>query len=357
MIVLMRHPLLYVLHSSNLYGTERIALSTCAGLADAFEPIFFGPPGPAMDEAEKLGFTAHRFRGAKDFAKKLRPVLKAHKSLTFVATGVVQSGVCIALNLLYWRKINHLHIVHGGADERGSYGRKKKLNHAGVTFVTVSEYAKQKLVSNGVREDRIRIVHNFLTPDRVATAPRRQPFTQSGIKEVLVVARMDPLKRVGLLLDALDRKPAELRDIHFKILGVGPEMKMLAERAAKDHPNVEFAGFSSDVAGALAQADLLVHTCPVESFGLAVLEAMAANLPALVPAQGGTSLVVEEGVSGFKYRANDAEHLAERLIELKNAPAEKLNRAVQGGRVAVDQTFSAQTALEKYRELFAPKVR
>src|ERR1700678_2914081 len=110
-----RQPLLYVLHSSKLYGTERVALDTAQGLADEFDPILFGPPGPAMDEAERLGFQARRFRGAKQFAKSLRECLKQYRSLTFVATGVMHSGVCLALNVLYRRKIKHFHIVHGGA--------------------------------------------------------------------------------------------------------------------------------------------------------------------------------------------------------------------------------------------------
>ena len=68
-----RQPLLYVLHSSKLHGTERVALDTARGLADEFEPILFGPPGPAMEEAERLGFEARRFSGAAEFAKSLCP--------------------------------------------------------------------------------------------------------------------------------------------------------------------------------------------------------------------------------------------------------------------------------------------
>src|SRR5580704_10568463 len=157
-----RQPLLYILHSSKLHGTERMALDTALGLKDEMEPILFGPPGPAMEEAEKLGFQAVRFRGAKDFAKKLRPFLAKYKSFTFVATGVMHSGVCLALNTLYWRKINHFQIVHGGSSDQGSYGRKKWLNHTGVRFIAVSDWTKQKLVDYGVRADRIEVVENSL---------------------------------------------------------------------------------------------------------------------------------------------------------------------------------------------------
>lgn len=349
-----RHPLLYVLHGAQLYGTERMAIATLQGLADEFEPILFGPPGPAMDEAQSREFATHRFRGAKEFAAVLRPCLREHRAMTFVATGVVQSAVCIALNVLYRRRIRHFQIVHGGADERGSYGRKKWLNHAGVTFITVSPWARQKLIDNGVRADRIEVVANFLPAEYVASTPRRAAYDVPGVRRVIVVSRMDPLKRVGLLLDALDCGPEELADISFRVLGVGPEMKPLAERAKREHPNVEFPGYSRDVPAELARADLLVHTCPVESFGLGVLEAMAANLAVLVPDAGGAGSLVQDGVNGFRFRADDPQDLARRLLELKGAPAEVLNNSAAGGRKTVDVTFSSEAILEQYRRLFAP---
>ena len=42
------NPLIYALHSGNLYGTERMALATLAGLSgDEFAPWLIAPPGPA----------------------------------------------------------------------------------------------------------------------------------------------------------------------------------------------------------------------------------------------------------------------------------------------------------------------
>lgn len=349
-----RHPLLYVLHSGKLYGTERMALATVRGLADQFEPILFAPPGPALDEAERLGFTARRFRGGKQFARELRPFLKRCSSLTFVATGVVQSAACIALNLLYRRRINHVHIVHGGTDERESYGRKKWLNHANVRFVTVSDYARERMIANGVRADRIEVVWNFLPPQQIAQAPRRPPFTAPGIRNVLMISRLDPLKRVDLLLDALDRHKEVLRDLSFRVLGSGADADKLIGRAKASHPNVEFVGFTPDVPAELARADLLLHTCPTEPFGLAILEAMAARVPVLVPDRGGAASLIEQDVSGRKFRANDADDLARQLQLLRGCSADALNRLVAGGTMTVEKTFSAETALKAYRRIFAP---
>jgi len=349
-----RQPLLYVLHSSKLHGTERVALDTARGLADEFEPILFGPPGPAMEEAERLGFEARRFVGAKQFAKSLRPCLARYRSMTFVATGVMHSAVCLALNLLYRRRIRHFHIVHGGSSDLHSYGRKKWLNHTGVRFLAVSDWTKQKLISYGTLADLIDVVPNSIPADRVASSPKRPRYDAPGVRQAIVVCRLDPMKRVGLLLDALDCGSEELREISFTIHGTGGEADALKRRAAASHSNVHFAGFSGDVPTRMAQADLLVHPCPQEPFGLVILEAMSANLAVLAADAAGPGAIIQEGINGFKFRPEDAGHLAQRLLELRHAPAEAFNAVAAAGRRTVEETYSSKKMLEKYRSLFRP---
>jgi glycosyltransferase involved in cell wall biosynthesis len=349
----MRHPVLYVLHSSQLYGTERMALATAQGLADEFETIFIGPPGVGLIEAERLGFETRQYRTSKDLALVLRPLLKRFPSLTFVGTGPRYNLICIALNILYRRRIKHIQILHGGSGIDKDYDRKKVLNPFNITFVVVSQWSKDRLIDFGVR-NRIEVIGNFINPEQLARMPKRPSYAEPGVRRALIVSRVDPQKRVDLLLDALDLRGEELKDISFRVLGVGPDIDNLRQRARKTHPNVEFVGFSADVAAELAAADLLVHTCPIETFGLAVLEAMAVGLPALVPDKGGTAVLIEDGVSGFTFRADEPNHLAERLIELKNAPADLFNRMAASASAKVDAEFSAQVALKRYRELFAP---
>ncbi len=348
-----RHPVLYVLHSSQLYGTERMALATAQGLADEFETIFIGPPGVGLVEAQRLGFETRQYRTSKDLAFVLRPLLKRYPSLTFIGTGPRYNLVCIALNLLYRRRIKHIQILHGGSGIDKDYAHKKVLNFFDITFIVVSQWSRQRLIDYGVR-NRIEVIGNFLMPDQLAAMPKRPTYDQPGVQKALVVSRIAPDKRVDLLLDALDRGPSDLRDISFRVLGVGPDFEKLRDRAAKTRPNVEFAGFSDNVAAELAGADLLVHTCPIETFGLAVLEAMGARLAALVPDRGGTATLIDDGVCGFTYRADDPDHLAQRLVELKDAPADLLNRMVANAAAKVDGEFSADAALRRYRQLFAP---
>ncbi|HEV3112092.1 MAG TPA: glycosyltransferase family 4 protein [Candidatus Binataceae bacterium] len=345
-----RIPLIYVLHSGQLYGTERMALATAAGVSDEFATTFFAPPGSALCEAQRMGFGAVPFAGVRDVAMKLMPYFARHRRLAFVATGVVHSLACVMWSALWRRQVAHLHVVHGGTDERDSYGRKRRLNRLGVVFVAVSRFVRERLIANGVRAASIKVIENFLPDAQVASTPRRAPFCRAGVRRLVVVSRLDPIKRVDLLLDAFDLQPV-LGKLSVEVLGSGYDLDKLRARAAATHPQIRIEGFHPDVPARLAASDLLVHLCPAEPFGLAILEAMAAGVPALVPDRGGAGDLVEDGVNGFRFHANDSGALAARLIELSQAAPQVLNQVVAGGRYALATRFSAAARVADYRVL------
>lgn len=346
----MRVPLVYALHSGNLYGTERMALWTAQGLSKKFDPVIMAPPGPALDEAARLRFSVLPFHNAREFVLALHSFFARNRRLVLMATGVVHSLAGVGWNLLYRRHLVHLHLVHGGTDERLSYGRKRWLNRSDVIFVAVSEFVRQRLIARGVAASKVVVIENFLPESRVRGAKRRPPFREAGIRRLLVVSRIDPNKRVDLLLDALDLSP-DLRDVSVRVLGTGWDLEKLRQRAAENNPNVVFAGFQQGVAEELATSDLLVHLCPSEPFGLAILEAMAAGVPVLAPDAGGAGALVEDGISGFHFRANDASDLSAKLRALRARPPQCLNDVVRAADQLLCGRFSAGARLEDYGRL------
>lgn len=348
----MKPVLLYALHSGNLYGTERMALYTLDGLRDEFTAVLFAPEGAALAEARRLGIDAVPFQSALEFALRLRPWLAGHQRVAFAATGVMHSLVFSFWNLLYRRRAVHLHLVHGGTDERESYARKKLLNGQAVKLVAVSAFVRGRLIAHAVNPGQITVVGNFLPDERIQSAPRRSAFGQAGIRQATVVSRVDPIKRIDLLLDALDGHP-ELDDLPIRIFGTGWDLDSLRARARARHPRVVFEGFSAQVAELLASSDLLLHLCPVEPFGLAILEAMAAGVPVLTPDQGGAADLVEDGISGFHFHANDADALAVALNRLRQVPAEDLNAIVAAADQRLKSHYSNSACLQNYRNLLA----
>lgn len=346
----MKPRLLYALHSGNLYGTERMALVTMQGLRDVLDPVLLAPPGAAITEARRLDIEPVPFSSLREFVLALGRQLLGARSVAFFATGVSHSLAFIVLNGVLRRRFLHIHLVHGGTDERLSYGRKKLLNGRAVVLVAVSEFVKQRLLAHGVDEAQIRVIENFLPDEQIDAIPQRMPFAEDGITRVIIVSRVDPIKRVDLLLDMLDQHP-QLRQLEYDVFGAGWDLDTLRERAMKDHPMVRFHGFSDRIPEAMAQSDLLLHLCPDEPFGLAILEAMAARVPVLVPDRGGSATLVEPGVSGFRFKGNDADHLADRLQSLITLPAADLNRIAEAGRLRVRSHYSSSARLDDYRHL------
>ncbi len=343
-------PLIYVLHNGNLYGMEQMALATLDGLRDEFEPYLFAPDGGVIKEALKMGISAQPYSSLTDLTIKLWLLVAAHRELGFIATDLAHSFSLIRLNFLYRRKITHLHMVSNGAED-STYSKTGKLNNRDVTFVALSESVREKLIAQGTRHERIRVVENFLSEKRKTELPRRMPFTTNGVKKIAVISRLEPVKKVDLLLDALDFNP-ELSSLEFTIFGTGSQFETLRQRALKNNPNVHFAGGEQNITEKLVKADLLLHLCPAESSGLTILEALTADVPVLTADNGGIGSMISHNINGFSFRANDAENLARRLHELTEVSFDLLNAIAKGGRHLLNIRFSAENGVEKYRRLF-----
>lgn len=351
-------PLVYTLRDGNLYGTERMALATAAGLAaEGFDPTLIAPPGPALARAAAAGWTTLAFEGWAGFAAALTQVLSAHRRLAFLATDVKHSLAFAAANLAFRRRAAHVHPVHGGQPtDEIAYGRKRFAAKAGAVLVAVSDFVRRRLLDFGAPAGSVRVVENFLPPERIADAPKRPAFAEPGVRRIAVVSRLEWNKRLDVLLDALAGRADVAARLSVRVLGGGAMCDGLRRRAAALPGRVEFVGFTDRVAEELASADLLVHTCPDEPFGLAVLEAMAADLPVLVPDAGGAGSLVTEGVSGFRYRAGDPGALADRLAELSSAPADRLNAVVGGARAGLADRFDARRRIADYRDLLLERL-
>jgi alpha-1,6-mannosyltransferase len=131
------------------------------------------------------------------------------------------------------------------------------------------------------------------------------------------------------------------------LFGDGPERERLGALAP---PGVRFAGFETDrrrLAGALSSADVLVHGCPYETFGIGVAEAVACGLPVVVPDAGGAAESVDRSC-GETYRSLDAEACAQSIERLlARAPDELRERALVAASrvVTLDEHFGRVLAV------------
>ncbi|MEG3636282.1 glycosyltransferase [Micromonospora palythoicola] len=132
-------------------------------------------------------------------------------------------------------------------------------------------------------------------PDRAAPAVRDR---YAGAGEVLLVhcARLSVEKRPELAVDALAQLRRAGVPAVLVMVGDGPRRTALQRRSA-DLP-VTFTGFLPDrraLAAVLASADVVLAPGPVETFGLAGLEALACGTPVVVNATSALPEVVGPG--------------------------------------------------------------
>ena len=344
-------PFIYVLYSGKLYGTERMTIKTVKAMSNKGLSVILTPPGPILKEAAQHSIATKCFGNSWDLMHCFKSYLAEHQKLVFVTTSISQSISIVLCNFFYRRQIVHLHIVHGGTEEHLSYARKSLLNNLPVKLIAVSNYVRERLEAYRVHPHKIKVIDNFLLKSEIEIIPKRRPFKEPGIDRVVIVSRLDPIKRIDLLFDALDSFP-ELNNLEFRIFGFGKDMDKFKTKVSKKYTQVILSGFSEKIWQAMADCDLFLHLCPVEPFGLAILEAMAVGLPVLVPDRGGTKTLVTNGVSGFHFNANDKIDLAFRLLKLQHASPELLNGVVGNARQNLLSQYSEEKGIAAYRQLF-----
>jgi len=344
--------LIYAVHSGNLFGTERMALETLEGFRGEYHPVLLCPDGALAEEARGRELEVMLYGGFWSLAGAMARLLWRCRRVVFMSTSLKHAACLAGLNCLFRRQAAHLHLVHGGAEERDSYGRKKYLNRLRLLLVAVSPFVADKLKAYGVAPQKVRIAGNFLTEGTRSAIRRGGPLASGSRLRGLVISRLIPAKRVDLLLTTLETYP-DLAAFSFDIFGLGGQHDYLRQWAARAGLNVRLPGFSGDLNQRLGDYDFLVHLCPEEPFGLAILEAMAADLPVLVPDSGGVTYVVRHGETGFLFEAGNPVSLAQGLRDLRDLPEPELRALLARATEDLQTRFSSVRQIARYRELIA----
>ena len=351
MVLRRRRPtVFYVLYCSDLFGTERMAIETLRAVADDADTVLVAPAGPVHEAARSAGIETVELTGDAQLGRALLSRLSRAPRAAILTTTVTQSAIgAAAAACVPWVPTTEFHVVHGGSDAESSWARKRKLNRVPVKVAAVSGFVRDELVRYGVRPEKIVVLRNFLGDEDIASAQRRPEFSRDGVRNVAMIARLVPAKKLELVFQALDRDPA-LGDMTFTICGNGPLYDDLARRTTQ-HPNVRLAGFVPSIPAVLAQADLFLHLNHDEPFGLVVLEALAANVPALVPDGGGTLEITERTSAVGTFRSGDPDSLARALRDYRAMPASALAARAREGAALLEREFSASARKGELVEL------
>jgi glycosyltransferase involved in cell wall biosynthesis len=151
-------------------------------------------------------------------------------------------------------------------------------------------------------------------------------------------------KRLLRWLEAAARISERRPDCRFLLVGDGPEREALEAHAAELGlgARVAFPGLLADVRPALSAMDQLLISSRFEGLPLALLEAMAAGLPAVSTRAGGVSEAIVDGATGSLASQGSAEELAELSLALIG-DRERCRAYGQAAAERVEKLFSART--------------
>ncbi len=132
--------------------------------------------------------------------------------------------------------------------------------------------------------------------------------------------------------------------------GIGDELKGRA-RALRIADNIMWLGERSDVDELLSASDIFVLPSHQEGFSNALLEAMAASLPAVATAVGGNRDAVVNNETGNLVPPRDPRALAAAILRLAKDP--ELRRRLAGAaRRRVEAHFSLGACVDRYEKLY-----
>jgi phosphatidylinositol alpha-mannosyltransferase len=208
----------------------------------------------------------------------------------------------------------------------------------------VSEDAR-RLAAESLGGDYV-LLHNGVEIERYAKAT---PWPTDGRPTVLFVGRHEPRKGLAVLLDAVRELPREVR---VWVAGDGPETRALQAQVAGD-ARIEWLGriHDDELSRRLRAADVFcAPSLAGESFGVVLLEAMAAQTPIVASDIPGYRNVARPDQEAVLVPPGDATALAAALQRVLTDPSRAASLVAAGEVRAAE--FAMDRLAERYAELY-----
>lgn len=227
----------------------------------------------------------------------------------------------------------------------------KLAKYRKVDFIAVSESVAERAVEVfRLHPDRIQIVYNGID---LAQFPIRDIDFPKRFLKIIQVGRMEPQKGHDVSLSAFKLLLSEIPDATLLFVGDGPLRKQLEMKAEEIGilGKVKFLGTRDDVPKILKEASLFWMPSRFEGFGIALLEAMASQLPTVSTNVGGLSKIVVNGVTGFLIPPDDPVALSQASIKILKSPSLAKSMGAAGRR-RVEELFSLDRTTMEYCSIY-----
>jgi glycosyltransferase involved in cell wall biosynthesis len=253
----------------------------------------------------------------------------------------------------------HLHDILT-ADIFSSTNRKIAVTLANwfATRVIVNSQATgEAFIAAGGNSRLLRTVHNGFDSeifDRLEddqTSLRQELGIPCDRPLIGMFSRLSYWKGQHILLEAASK----LTDVHVLLVGDAlfgeaeytEKLKNIAAQPSLQN-RVHWLGFRQDIPQLMKACDAIAHcsTAP-EPFGRVIAEAQLAKRPAIATIGGGTSEIIEDGVTGLLIPPNDSDLLAAAIAKIFS-DRELTNKMVENGYIQAKTKFSIATVCAEF---------
>jgi L-malate glycosyltransferase len=219
-------------------------------------------------------------------------------------------------------------------------------------FLSNAEIVKQNFVEHdGLRAGDIKVIYNGIDVDALSWVQHQGPTLHVGIVGNLTrhVKRTDLFIRAAAMVS----RQQDVPKVTWHIIGDGdfrPDYEALArEEGISDQ--VVFAGRIGDVAGYLEKLQVGVLCSDSEGFSNALLEYMLKGCACVATDVGGNSEAISHRQTGLLVPADDAEALAQALLELVTN-VEFRQELATSARKYCEAEFNWEKCIHEHEQLY-----
>jgi glycosyltransferase involved in cell wall biosynthesis len=235
----------------------------------------------------------------------------------------------------------------------GIYHRLLRLTDRLADGIVVNARAIQRalILEDKVPAERIHLCYNGLRTDVFSPGLRDQP---RDVARIGSLCALRPEKSLETLLEAFAQVRASFPQAELAMVGSGPALPGLEALAARLGlgPSCRFEPATRQVAERLRRMDIFVLPSRTEALSNSLMEAMACGCCAVASDVGGTPELVEDGKTGWLFRAGDVAGLRDKLCLLLSQP-DLRRRCADAGASFIRENFSLQAAVRRMESIYS----
>lgn len=223
---------------------------------------------------------------------------------------------------------------------------RETLPRADAVLVVVDEM-RDRLIAMGVRPERITVVSNTPTSERIAMMATKTRPGRGPVPRLVYLGKIERSRGIHVVIEALAIVRQRGGEARLDVFGEGTSLDAERELAGRLGVSdwITFHGHQpyATVLAALPSFDAGViphHATDHWNFTIQnkLFDYMAARLPVLVSSMPPATRIVGQGGSGLVFRDRDPADLARLLLEFPGEP--ELRQMGERGRRAVEATYN-----------------